>query len=207
MRIPFILFCLLILCKEVKAQRYLFFLHNAFLEIQGEAGVHPEYGKAEYSAITDKFKKAGFIVISELRKRGTDANDYAEKVSRQVDSLIKKGVPAGNITVVGTSKGSYIAMVVSGRLRNPLLNYVFIGCCDDDLPDNPRVYFCGNILSIYEESDIIGRSCDAFNAKAGDDVKMYKEIQLHTSLKHGFLYKPLDAWIEPSIKWAMQDYK
>ncbi len=198
---------LLIICCKAQGQQYIFFLHNAFLEIQGEAGVHPEYGKAEYSAIVSRFRDAGFVVITELRKRGTDAHEYAEKVSKQVDSLLKLGVKAANITVVGTSKGSYIAMCVSGLQRNTKLNFVFIACCDDDMIDNPRLHFCGNILSIYEQSDIIGKSCEPLKLKAGKDVAHYKEIELHTGLKHGFLFKPMDEWIQPTIRWARKDYK
>lgn len=200
---------LLILCTTLhaNAQQYLFFLHNAFLELQGEEGVHPEYGKAEYSAIKQKFSNAGFVVISELRKRGTDAHEYAEKVSKQVDSLLKKGVKAKDITILGTSKGSYIAMCVSGLQKNKQLNFVFIGCCGEDMLVNDRLRFYGNVLSIYEETDSLGRSCNAQRKQAGDKVVRYKEIELHTGKKHGFLYKPLDEWIEPAVKWAKQDYK
>lgn len=200
---------LLILCTTLhaNAQQYLFFLHNAFLELQGEEGVHPEYGKAEYSAIKQKFSGAGFVVISELRKRGTDAHEYAEKVSKQVDSLLKKGVKAKDITILGTSKGSYIAMCVSGLQKNKQLNFVFIGCCGEDMLVNDRLRFYGNVLSIYEETDSLGRSCNAQRKQAGDKVVRYKEIELHTGKKHGFLYKPLDEWIEPAVKWAKQDYK
>jgi hypothetical protein len=200
-------FLMILFCNGVHAQQFIFFLHNAFLEIQGEAGVHPEYGKAEYSAIVSKFRSAGFVVISELRKRGTDAHEYAEKVSTQIDSLLNQGVKPRDITVVGTSKGSYIAMCVSGLQRNPELNFVFIACCDDDLIDNPRLHFCGNILSIYEQSDVIGKSCEPLKVKAGKDVVHYKEIELHTGLKHGFLFKPMDEWMQPAIRWAKKDYK
>lgn len=200
---------LLSLCTALNAnaQQYLFFLHNMFLELEGEEGVHPEYGKAEYSAIKQKFSNAGFVVISELRKRGTDAHEYAEKVSKQVDSLLKKGVKAKDITILGTSKGSYIAMCVSGLQKNKQLNFVFIGCCGEDMLVNDRLRFYGNVLSIYEETDSLGRSCNAQRKQAGGKVVRYKEIELHTGKKHGFLYKPLDEWIEPAVKWAKQDYK
>ena len=202
-----LLLVIMFLSLQADAQRYLFFLHNAFLELQGESGVHPEYGKAEYSSIKDKFNKEGFVVISELRKRNTDAHEYAEKVSMQIDSLLKKGVKAKDITVVGTSKGSYIAMCVSGLQKNKDLNFVFIACCSEELLVNDRLRFYGNVLSIFEDSDILGRSCDAQRKQAGDKVVRYKEIELHTGLKHGFLYKPMDEWMLPTIKWAKQDYK
>jgi len=201
-----LLLVIMLFSLHANAQRYLFFLHNAFLELQGESGVHPEYGKAEYSAIIDKFSKARFVVISELRKRNTDAHEYAEKVSMQIDSLLKKGVRAKDITVVGTSKGSYIAMCVSGLQKNKELNFVFIACCSDELLVNDRLIFYGNVLSIFEESDMIGRSCNTQRKQAGDKVVRYKEVELHTGLKHGFLFKPMDEWMQPTIKWAQQEY-
>ncbi|OSZ78667.1 hypothetical protein CAP35_10580 [Chitinophagaceae bacterium IBVUCB1] len=205
-KIVFLLFTILF-SASIHAQSYIFFLHNSFLEIQGEAGVHPEYGKAEYSAIINKFRDAGFVVVSELRKRGTDAHEYAAKVSGQIDSLLKMGVKAEDITVVGTSKGSYIAMCVSGLQRNKKLNFVFIASCDDDMIGNPRLHFYGSILSIYEKSDVIGKTCEPLKQEAGKDVVRYKEIELNTGLKHGFLYKPMDEWMQPAIRWAKKDYK
>lgn len=187
-------------------QNYLFFLHNMYLELYGTEGVHPEYGKAEYNEIIDKFRKEGLIVISELRPKGTDGNIYASKVVRQIDSLIKTGVSPSHITVAGTSKGGYIAMYTSGILKKSDVNYVLIGCCGAQSVADDDIHLYGNILSIYENSDAYG-SCQNTKMKPGSDVKHFKEIELHTGLKHGFLYKASDGWIKPTATWAKQDYK
>lgn len=60
---------------------------------------------------------------------------------------------------------------------------------------------CGRILSIYEESDEIGRSCDEI-AGAGKCVSEYKEVMLSTGRKHGFLFQPLPEWVDPVVEWA-----
>ncbi|MBS1772177.1 MAG: alpha/beta hydrolase [Bacteroidetes bacterium] len=203
-----LLICLVCLTTHAQAQQYVFFLHNMWLELV-DTNIntpHPEYGRAQYYEVIDKFKKAGLTVISELRPRGTNGNVYAIKVAHQIDSLLKKGVPASHITVVGTSKGGYITMCVSGIMKNTAINYVLVGCCEDDELTDDAIHLLGNILSIYETSDKYN-SCQQIKAKPGNDVKRFKEIVLHTNLKHGFLYRAMDEWIKPASRWAKGDYK
>jgi predicted esterase YcpF (UPF0227 family) len=187
---------------------YLFFLHNRFLEVKGLDSAHPEYGKVEYKAIIESFEKSGFTVISEKRKSHTDMKDYARKVVGQIDSLLSLGVKPDHITVVGTSKGGYIAQYVSTFLENPEVNYVFIGAYQDLDPEElPEINFCGNILTIYEKTDHYGVS--ALERKKISKLKIshFKQIELNTSLKHGFLYKALPEWIEPTIAWGKRKYR
>lgn len=199
------------LTKERKAtpgvQRYVFFLHQRFVELYGPEAMHPEYGKAEYHAILDRFRNAGFTVISERRPANADERLYADRVAAQIDSLRRLGVAPEHITVIGTSKGGYIAQMVSSQLKDPRVNYVFIGCYrDKDLETLPDINFCGNILSIYEESDTLGVSAVKRVELSKLKVSRFKEIELHTGLRHGFLYHPLDEWIQPSIQWASSNY-
>ncbi len=96
--------------KNVKDQDYIFFLHNKYLETHNDGDYDTVYKtKIEYSKVLNSFKKDGFIVISEKRKPKTDGIKYAKKVVKQIDSLINTGVKPNHITVVGTSKGGYIA--------------------------------------------------------------------------------------------------
>jgi len=186
---------------------YIIFLHNRFIEENDLSIEHPEYGKAEYHEILNEFRKEGFIVISEIRPANTDWKKYSVKTIAQVDSLLKLGIRPDHITVIGLSKGGYIAQYVSTFLANPDVNYVFIGCYQDaDLTDAPEINFCGNILSIYEKSDFYGVSAVRRVETSKLKVTRFKEIELHTNLKHGFLYKPLPEWIEPCKKWARRIY-
>ncbi|MAK36677.1 MAG: alpha/beta hydrolase, partial [Flavobacteriaceae bacterium] len=125
----------------------------------------------------------------------------------QVDSLLKQGVLAKNITVVGTSKGGYIAQYVSTIANNPELNFVFIASFQDaDIENIPDINFCGNILNIYERSDSFGVSALARKNSSRCELANFKEIELNTGLGHGFLFKPMKAWIEPPIQWAKGNY-
>ena len=202
-----LLFLLLLLSPIIGyGRQYVFFLHNRFLEEYSLSARHPEYGQCEYKAIMDAFGQKGFVVISELRPAGTDASEYARKVVKQIDSLMtKRRVAAGDITVVGTSKGGYIAQYVSGYLKNKDVNYVFVGSCDDDMKENPKVQYYGNVLSIYERSDR-WHSCQQMRVQSGEHVTRFKEIELNTGVKHGFLYKALDEWIGPAVQWAKREY-
>lgn len=191
-----------------KEQRYIFFLHNAYIEQNPLNVPHPEYGKAEYNEILASFRKDNFIVNSEIRKNNTNAYDYAEKIAKQVKKLLKQGVPPNHITVIGTSKGGYIAQFVSTFVANPDMNFVFIGCfMDTDIEKFPEINFCGNILTIYEKSDIYGVSAIRRKETSKLKVNHFKEIELNTGLKHGFLYKAADNWIAPSKKWANGNYE
>ena len=190
--------------KSAQAQNYIFLLHNMWLELEPKDVPHPEYGLCEYDKIIESFRKKGFIVISEIRPRGTNGNTYAGKVAGQVDSLMSKGIKPNNITVIGTSKGGYITQRVSALVKNDKVNYVFIGCCSEK-PDGPVTPWYGNILSIYERTDK-WVSCQNEKKLAGNNITRFKEIELNTERKHGFLYKALPDWIEPAARWANQKY-
>ncbi|WP_291144777.1 dienelactone hydrolase family protein [Flavobacterium sp. UBA7680] len=190
-----------------KDQRCIFFFHNKFVEENDLNTPHPEYGKAEYNEILESFRKDNFIVFSEKRKKNTNASDYAEKVVKQIKTLLKKGVSPNKITVIGTSKGGYIAQYVSTYLANPDVNFVFIGCFRDvDIEEIPDINFCGNILTIYEKSDVFGVSAIKRKETSKLKINHFKEVELNTNLKHGFLYKALDEWIVPCKKWANENY-
>jgi hypothetical protein len=59
----------------------------------------------------------------------------------------------------------------------------------------------GDVLSIYEESDSLGRSCQKIFAQS-PDLGRSGEIRLQTGLKHGFIYRPLAQWMGPVVGWA-----
>lgn len=204
-----IFFCSILFASEAtNNDRYIFFLHNLFLETHELNEVHPEFGRTEYHEILSEFEKNGFRVISEKRNSNIRAREYAVGIVNQIDSLIKKGVNPKTITIVGTSKGGYIAQYVSTFANNPDLNFVFIGSfMKSDIGDIPEINYCGNILTIYEKSDPYGVSAVARKNMSSCEIKHFKEIELNTGMGHGFLFKALKEWIEPTIKWANGNYK
>lgn len=188
-------------------QNYIFYFHNKFAEENSLETKHPEYGKVEYREIIESFQKEGFIVLSKKRKANTDVQEYAQKIVPQIDSLLNIGVKPNHITVIGTSKGGYIAQYVSTFIANPDINFVFVGCYDkNDVKNYPEINFCGNILTIYEKSDAFGVSAMERKKTSKLKINQFKEIELNTGLKHGFLFKQLKEWIEPCKMWAKRNY-
>jgi len=202
------LFCGIVTsCNAQEENRYLFFLHNRFLETHGLDEAHPVHGIVEYQEIIAHFEDQGLQVIHEKRKGNVDAREYASKVVLQIDSLIKHNISPSHITVVGTSKGGYIAQYVSTIANNPNLNFVFIASFNhQDIQNFPEINYCGNILSIHEKSDTNMGSALARKESSSCKIAQWKEIQTDTGLGHGFLFKAMDDWLLPTVRWAKGDY-
>ena len=180
--------------------RYLFYVSGYIVAEGNTRPTSPRYGVYEYQEILDSFKQRGFVVISEARKQSREIEPYAAKVAAQVKQLLKAGVPAQNITVVGASQGSWIAMLVSTYTANRDVNFVFLSACTAEADILKLVDLHGNVLFISERTDLAG-SCQRFRDDARG-IRDYKAIEINTGLKHGYLYRPLKEWVEPAIEWA-----
>ena len=214
--VQILLICIITNChsnKEIKntkyEQDYIFFIHNKFLEDNPDGTFSEKYNvTVDYKGILQSFENDGFVVFSEKRSPKANERAFANKVISQIDSLISKGVQPNHITVIGTSKGGYIAQFVSTFAKNPDLNFVFIGSFQDsDIEEIPEIQFCGNILTIYEKSDIYGVSAIKRKETSTLKINRFKEIELKTGLKHGFLYIASDEWIKPCKMWAKRNYE
>jgi len=181
--------------------RYAYYLHGKIVEDSGPRGVSPRFGAYDYPGIVAALRRGGLEVISEVRPRNTDPSAYADKVVAQIRRQLARGVPASHITVIGASKGGVIASLVSTRLHDQRLRYVLLAACNDWLIRtwNPRL--SGEILSFYEASDELGRSCRPV-VRRSPAVAAFREIRLATGLGHGIVYRPLPAWVRPAIDWA-----
>jgi pimeloyl-ACP methyl ester carboxylesterase len=183
------------------ARPVLFYLHGRFVEEFGEDGISPEHGPYEYRRILARLRAGGTRVESERRPRDTDVSDYADRVVERIRELIEEGHRASDITVIGASKGSVIATLVSTRLDEADVRYVLMANCNAWLENtwHPRLH--GRVLSIFEASDDLAGSCRALAARS-KALTEFEEIELDTGLGHGFLYRPIDAWVEPALCWA-----
>ena len=181
--------------------RYLFYLHGRIVE-DGRRPKSPQFGFYEYDQILETLRGRGFVVVSEQRLKGTEIEKYAERVAEQIRGLLKAGVPPQQITVVGASQGSWIAMLASTYLKNRDLKFVFIAGCSADDAFLKQIDWHGNVLSIYDRTDRVG-SCAKYRADA-TGVGKYEELELNTGQRHGFIYRPMSEWIEPTIAWAMK---
>lgn len=184
-------------------KKYVFFLHNKFLEVHPLNELHPKYGPAAYTAILEKLQSTNSVILSEKRKPGTDPKIYAKKLILKIDSLHNGGVPYDHISIVGTSQGGYIAQYISYYAKNPDLKFVFIGSSfkNDSMNEDRKFQLYGKILSINEKSDVGAELLSRQLRFKNSDLKSFKEIILNTGLEHGFLFRALDEWIMPTKEW------
>lgn len=180
------------------SEKYVFYLHGSAEESDGDS----EKYQAAVEAISDNVDN----VISEIRGN-TDPNSYAEKIKKQVNTLISKGVPAKNITISGFSKGSIIALATAGTINNPNINYVLLAGCSEDLNEKYNVNASkavGRILSIYDSGDEKFESCEG-TIKPSKKVK-FEETDLDSGKGHKIFRIPkekfIEQWRDPLIEWV-----
>lgn len=181
--------------------RTVYYLHGKIVEDLGPRGVSPRYGAYDYPGIIAALREAGVQIVSEVRAKDTDPDAYADRIVADIRRKIAGGVPPSHITVVGASKGSVIASLVSTRLKLPGVRYVLLANCNQWLVREMKPKLTGKILSIYEASDEIGGTCKSV-AEQSPDISEFKEIRLETGLGHGMLYRPLKEWVGPAVAWA-----
>ncbi len=184
-------------------KKYVFFLHNKFLEGHSLNESHPKYGPAAYTPILEKLQSTNSVLLSEKRKPDTDPKMYAKKMILTIDSLHNYGVPYDHISIVGTSQGGYIAQYISYYAKNPDLKFVFIGSSfkNDSMNEDRKFRLYGKVLSINEKTDVGAKLLSRQLRFKNSDLNSFKEITLNTGLEHGFLFRALDEWIIPAKAW------
>ncbi|MCA6079101.1 hypothetical protein [Fulvivirga sedimenti] len=188
-----------------KSRGYLIYLHGAIVQQQGPEAVSEQFGPYLYQTILDSLTNKGFQVISEVRPKDAEIGSYAVKVQRQVRELIEKGAKPSEITILGASMGAYIALEASLLLDNPEIRYVTLGLCGESGINyflKSKNKFKGKFLSIYELSDSRGSCAPLFENNLGAS---FSEVAINTGLDHGFLFRPLDEWVEPIITWRLNN--
>ena len=186
--------------KVAARDKHIFYIHGRILEVQGKNAYSEHFGKYEFDNIVSALKVENSIVHDEVRNENVNPQEYAIYVSKQIDSLISKGVLPIDITVVGASKGAIITANISDVNINPI-NYILLAGNHDYIEANNDWKFHGQVLCIYDLSDqIAGKNYDYWKNKENFTTK-FEQIEIKTNLGHGFLFKPLSVWIEPAKKW------
>lgn len=181
--------------------RYLIYLHGRIIEDQGRRPTSPAWGVYEYQKVLEALAADGATVISEQRKPMTDMDQFAAHVAEQVRQLLGAGVRPERVAVVGFSKGGGIATRASALLEDPRINFVFLAACGDGNFQGVNLRVWGRILSVYEESDDVGRSCAELFAKAGA-TGTRSEIRINVGEQHGTFFRPHIEWLDPVRRWV-----
>jgi hypothetical protein len=179
---------------------YLFYLHGQIVEGSNGRPVSSEYGPYEYYDIFKAFSSNNFVVISEIRPKNTDSETYSVKVGEWIKSLIKRGVPPSNISVVGASKGGNIAARISSALQMPNINYVILAGLFAGRESERGLKLSGRVLSIHDSSDKFPITPENYFNKSVN-IKAKKVIITNTGLGHGMLYRPYDEWLSEALSW------
>ena len=180
--------------------KYFFFLHNYYVEKNGPNG------DCKYYDILNVFMEKGFVVISELRSGEIVPCKYAEKIVKQVRTLLDAGVNPKNITVAGHSKGGVIALCVASQLVNPNIGFIVMAGCaikplEGAYPEFTQLK--GDFLSIYASSDKIADSCQKVFSNATTGLSN-RELQVKNDRGHNLFFQPEDIWLEPVMTWLKQ---
>jgi dienelactone hydrolase len=183
------------------AARYLIYLHGRIIEEKGRRPTDSNWGVYEYDKVLQALARDGAVVVSEQRPSGTDMDRFAAHVAEQVHELLRRGVPPEQIAVVGFSKGGGIAIRTSALLQNPRVDFVFLAACGDGDFSRSPLKVSGRILSIFEESDDVGRSCKGLFAKSPSSGER-SEIEIHVGEHHGTFYRPHEEWLRPVLGWV-----
>ena len=197
-----ILLILYISCRHTIDQTHIYYLHGKINEEQGRNALSEKFGKFELEEILKQLNVNNSIIHCEIRAKNTDVKIYANKISKEIDSLINSGVTPKNITIVGASKGAIIAMNISD-INTHNINYVFLAGNNDYQEKENDWKFHGQILGIYDLSDdIAGKNYNYWKEKPNYST-IFEQIKIKTNLGHGFLYKPLKEWLNPTKEWII----
>ncbi len=179
---------------------HIFYLHGMIIESQGINAVSPAFGPYEYTNIINTLKDSGAVVHHVVRTEKTDFYAFGDSVSKEINLLIQNGVPAENISVVGASKGGLIAMYIS-HINSYNVNYILLGASSDYAQNTFDWNLHGSILGIYEKSDTVAPNNYRYWIDKSTNATRFEQLAINTGLNHGFLYRPLDAWMLPTMEW------
>lgn len=184
---------------------YLFYIHDDIVNTFDMEPEHPQYGKYDYAGIVNRFATEGFTVIAEPRQKGTHPYLFADQAIEQIRALLKAGVPASHVSIVGAGTGGGIAVLITTKLRNPDIQVVLLAACTDPFIrfwKQQNELLSGNVLSLYHPSTERGPCRDFLEYCLQHGVRKYREIELPESADKGFYYRPTIDWVVPAILWA-----
>jgi len=193
--------------SKAKALKHVIYLHGAIIEQGDLKPTHPRFGVYDYPAILKALQVEGIKLYAEQRPKNTDPAKYAEKTIKQINGLIKQGIAAKNITLLGFSRGAGISIRVSSALKNQGLNYVIMANCGswfEKSPELSKLQLTGHVFSLYEKTDFAS-SCQ-FLADRSSHLSSFKELEINTGKAHGAFFQPRPVWVTAVLKWILQTH-
>lgn len=185
--------------------KYVFYSHGYIVEGTNPTPEHPKFGTYQFPDIKDALAASSFNLIAYHRPAKTNPQKFAIKLADDVRALIKGGVDASQITLLGFSRGGAITAFASSHLSMENLNTIMMASCGGWIKNRPEVKLAGNVLSIYETSDSFG-TCKTLIDRS-EKVKSFKEVAISTDKQHGAFFTPRKEWLNPVLEWINSDKK
>lgn len=200
MVIGVLLFSISASAQQSTQEDVVLFLHNAWFEKNKDGEVHRKFGSYDFEGIKAALA-AGAKVIAPQRGPNADPEVAADELVKEIEALMASGLAPGNIKVVGTSKGAYIAQLASERLKRSQIRWILVGGCHNRrMATGTFPKMTGKVLSIYDTSDKIAGPCKSYTGLFGATDK-FEEVAISTGRNHGFQFTADDAWIGPALSW------
>jgi hypothetical protein len=147
-----------------------------------------------------------YNLVAYHRAKGTDPFEYAEKLAKEIRKLIKHGVNANSITIIGFSRGAFITSLTSHYLEKTPVNTVLLAGCGRIVSNKySEIKINGHLLSVYETTD--GASTCKKLKDRSINLKSFEEISISTGKEHGAFYRPIPEWVIPVKKWIKSKHR
>ena len=178
----------------------MFYSHGFIVEGTNPRPENERWGVYDFPAIKQSLADSEYNLIAYHRPKETDPFEHAESLAKDVQELLKNGVDAKHITIMGFSRGAFITSITSHYLQaTPVKTILLAGCGRIISSKYAHIKANGELLSVYEKSD--GAStCKKLQIRS-DNLKSFEEISISTGKEHGAFYRPIPEWIMPVKRW------
>ena len=135
-------------------EKYVFYSHGFILEGTNPTPKNERWGVYEFPAIKESLSDNEYNLIAYHRPKGTDPFKHAQVLANNVRELIKNGVDADHITIMGFSRGAFITSLTSHYLEETPVNTVLLAGCGRIVSNKySDIKMNGDFLSVYETTD------------------------------------------------------
>lgn len=183
-------------------EKYVFYSHGLIVEGDNLMPVDKRWGVYDFIAVRKALADPHYNLIAYHRPKQTVADEFAEKLASDVRKLLKAGVKAENITLLGFSRGGEITLLASDKLRLDKINTILLAVCGGFVKEHREYQGYGKVFSIYETSDFAG-SCQ-FLTDRNNNIHSFQEATISTGKEHGAFYQPLPQWLKQVKTWVKQ---
>ncbi len=190
--------------EQIEAnEKYVFYSHGFIVEGTNPTPKNERWGVYEFPAIKESLADSQYNLIAYHRPKGTDPFVHAKSLANDVRKLLKKGVAANHITIIGFSRGAFITSLTSHYLEETPVNTVLLAGCGRIVSNKySDIKMNGAFLSIYETTDG-AVTCEKLKNRS-PQLTSFDEISITTGEEHGAFYRPMPEWVVPVKQWVVE---